>query len=78
MSKLPRLTGKQLIGLFRKKGYTLISVRGSHNKFRSPTGEIIIVPLHTNRPLPIGTLHYTITKMMKLTVEEFLKILEES
>ena len=74
MSKLPALTGKQFIAILKQAGYELARVRGSHHRFHGPKGQIVIVPLHANREIARGTLHYAITKMMGMTVEEFLEL----
>ncbi len=71
---MPPVTGKQLIAILKKLGYSLVRVRGSHHRFHGPQGQIVIVPLHANREIAKGTLHYTITKMMGMTIEEFLAL----
>ena len=64
--------------ILRSAGYELVRVRGSHHRFHGPKGQIVIVPLHTNRTIAKGTLHYAITKMMGLTVQEFLEMQREN
>ena len=35
--------------LFRKHGWTVDRVRGSHHVFKSPTGQVFIVPVHNKQ-----------------------------
>ena len=60
-----------------RMGYRLASVHGSHHKFRSADGRVIIVPIHGNRPIPIGTLHDIVTKRLEMSPEEFRRRLNE-
>ena len=54
----PRLTADEVIRVLRRHGFSLISQRGSHQKWRHPdTGRQVIVPYHRGRQLPLGTLN---------------------
>lgn len=46
-------SSKQIIRRLRKEGFELVSVRGSHYKYRKDD-RIIIVP-HPKKDLPVGT-----------------------
>ncbi|WP_417619297.1 type II toxin-antitoxin system HicA family toxin [Parasphingorhabdus sp.] len=46
-------SSKQIIRRLRKEGFELVSVRGSHHKYRKDD-RIIIVP-HPKKDLPVGT-----------------------
>ncbi|MFT5331071.1 MAG: putative RNA binding protein YcfA (HicA-like mRNA interferase family) [Parasphingorhabdus sp.] len=46
-------SSKQIIRRLRKEGFELVSVRGSHHKYRKDD-RIIIVP-HPKKNLPVGT-----------------------
>ncbi|ATW03883.1 type II toxin-antitoxin system HicA family toxin [Sphingopyxis sp. BSNA05] len=46
-------SSKQIIRRLRKEGYELVSVRGSHHKYRKDD-RTIIVP-HPRKDLPVGT-----------------------
>lgn len=46
-------SSKQIIRRLRKDGYELVSVRGSHHKYRKDD-RTIIVP-HPKKDLPVGT-----------------------
>jgi predicted RNA binding protein YcfA (HicA-like mRNA interferase family) len=56
-SKSPRLTAKQVISQLKNSGFVEVSQTGSHLKlFNSETRKTAIVPIHTSKILPIGTL----------------------
>ncbi len=54
--RYPVLNGKEVIKVLRKHGFVLISQSGSHQKWRHANGRQVIVALHGNKPIPIGTL----------------------
>lgn len=55
--KLPRLKAEEVIKILNNHGFTLISQRGSHQKwFHQNTGKKVIVPYHQGKQLPLGTL----------------------
>jgi predicted RNA binding protein YcfA (HicA-like mRNA interferase family) len=54
----------------RKHGFALVSQKGSHQKWRHPNGRQVIVAMHGNKPIPIGTLK-SIIEGAGLTAEDF-------
>ena len=55
--KSPRLNSKQVISQLKNAGFVEVSQSGSHLKlFNSETRKTAIVPIHTSKVLPIGTL----------------------
>lgn len=55
--RTPRLTAAQVERVLSRHGFRLVSQRGSHRKWRQDERRRqVIVPMHGNRPLPIGTL----------------------
>ena len=74
MSKLPALKPSQVIKVLEKAGFSFVRQKGSHRIYVKRNRGIII-PFH-NRNLKKGTLRHII-KQAGLTVEEFLKLLEE-
>jgi predicted RNA binding protein YcfA (HicA-like mRNA interferase family) len=56
MSRLPRVTGRELILALRKAGFESISVRGSHHHLRHADGRKTIVPIHSNEVIGPGLL----------------------
>ncbi|MEO5324317.1 type II toxin-antitoxin system HicA family toxin [Mesorhizobium sp. CC13] len=45
--------GRKIIKRLKEEGFELISVRGSHHKFRK--GDVVLVVPHPERDLPTGT-----------------------
>jgi len=75
MTRLPRVTGKEVMGALMRKGFSLLYVRGSHHYLQPPEGGLLVtVPIHPGRTLKPKTLK-TILKQAGLTVEELLDLL---
>jgi predicted RNA binding protein YcfA (HicA-like mRNA interferase family) len=55
MARLPRVSGKEMVDFLVRRGFAVIRVRGSHHFLESGSHRTC-VPVHTNRPLKIGTL----------------------
>lgn len=56
--------------VLRQNGFVYLDQRGSHQKWRHADGRQVIVPMHGNKPIPIGTLR-NIVKGSGLAVENF-------
>jgi predicted RNA binding protein YcfA (HicA-like mRNA interferase family) len=56
MTKLPSLTGKQLINALAKAGFQVTRVRGSHHFLRHPDGKTTVVPVHSGETVGPGLL----------------------
>ena len=54
MTKLPKLTGKQVIAALGKMGFEVIRVKGSHHFMRHPDGRSTVVPVHSGETLGPG------------------------
>jgi predicted RNA binding protein YcfA (HicA-like mRNA interferase family) len=52
----PVCNAKEVIKVLRKHGFMLVSQSGSHQKWRHANGRQVIVAMHGNKPIPIGTL----------------------
>ena len=53
----PRLTAQEIIRVLKAHGFSLVSTRGSHQKWRNNQArKQVIVPQHKGKVLPIGTL----------------------
>ena len=75
MPKLPVLSGKELIAILKKSGFSVIRQKGSHvslQKIESKITYRTIVPMH--KEIAKGTL-LDILKQTGLTKEELLKLL---
>ena len=54
MTKLPRLTGRQLISALRKAGFQVIRVKGSHHFLSHSDGRRTVVPVHRGETIGPG------------------------
>jgi predicted RNA binding protein YcfA (HicA-like mRNA interferase family) len=54
----------------RKHGFALVGQKGSHQKWRHSNSRQVIVAMHGNKPIPIGTLKSTI-EGAGLTADDF-------
>ncbi len=72
MTKLPVVSGKDVLKVLRKIGYYVRDQRGSHVHLRHPYRRPLTIPLHP--VIAKGTLR-TIIREVELTVEEFVKLL---
>lgn len=46
MSRLPRLTGRELVQKLERLGFQTIRVKGSHHLLRHSDGRTTVVPVH--------------------------------
>jgi predicted RNA binding protein YcfA (HicA-like mRNA interferase family) len=74
MSRLPSLTGKQIVKALRKAGFTVIRQKGSHAFLRHPDGRSTVVPLHAGETIGPGLLRQII-RDAEMTREEFRGLL---
>jgi predicted RNA binding protein YcfA (HicA-like mRNA interferase family) len=54
--RFPVCSAKDVIRVLRKHGFSQVSQKGSHQKWRHSNGRQVIVAMHGNKPIPIGTL----------------------
>ena len=54
MTRLPRLTGAELIAALAKAGSEVIRERGSHHFLRHPDGRSTVIPAHSGEGLGPG------------------------
>lgn len=74
-NKMPRVTGRQAVAAFRKAGYELDRMSGSHHILRHPQKkERLSIPVHKGRNVGVGLLSRQI-KVAGLTVEQFTALL---
>jgi len=74
MSRLPRLTGKQLIKALNKTGFEIIRVKGSHHFLRHSDGRSTVVPVHAGETVGPGLLS-RILRDCELNQEQFIRLL---
>ncbi len=54
MTRLPRLTGAELVAALAKTGFVTVRVKGSHHFLRHPDGRSSVVPVHAGEVLGPG------------------------
>jgi len=74
MSKLPTLTGKQLIRALGKAGFAVSRVHGSHHFLRHIDGRTTTVPVHGKEALGPGLLS-KILRDTELSRDELIRLL---
>ncbi len=75
MSKLPRITGKEVAKVLQKAGFVKIRVRGSHHYFYNrDKDKLVTVPCHAGKILAPKTLK-SILDQAGVTLEELSKLL---
>jgi predicted RNA binding protein YcfA (HicA-like mRNA interferase family) len=56
MSKLPSLTGKQVIDALQRSGFVVMRIKGSHHYMRHADGRATVVPVHAGETVGPGLL----------------------
>ncbi len=71
MSKLPVITGKELIKFLESLGFVIIRTKGSHVRLGRDDGRVTTVPVHGNREIPKGLLRKMIREDLEMSLDEF-------
>lgn len=74
MSKLPSLTGREVISALDRAGFEVIRVRGSHHFLLHSDGRRTVIPVHSGETIGPGLLAQ-ILRDCQLTREEFRELL---
>ena len=74
MTRLPRLTGWEIITALKKADFEVVRVKGSHHRLRHADGRVTTVPVHAGETIGPG-LMASILRDVELTREEFLLLL---
>jgi predicted RNA binding protein YcfA (HicA-like mRNA interferase family) len=68
--RFPVCNANEVVKVLRKHGFILVGQRGSHQKWRHANGRQVIVAIHGNKPIPIGTLK-SIVEGSGLSADDF-------
>jgi predicted RNA binding protein YcfA (HicA-like mRNA interferase family) len=74
MSRIPRLTGAELIAALGKFGFTVTRIRGSHRFLAHRDGRAAVVPVHSGETIGPGLLH-KILRDCKISPDELKQAL---
>ncbi len=74
MSKLPALTGKEIISSLKKAGFNIERQKGSHVFLKHPDGRATVVPVHSGETIGPGLVS-KILRDVEMTKDDFLNIL---
>ena len=74
MTKLPLVTGEELIKLLEKEGFKVFRQRGSHVRIRHGDGRVTTIPIHKGQVISRGLLR-KILRDCDLSIGEFLILL---
>ncbi len=74
MTKLPRLTGRQLVRALHKAGFQGVRIKGSHHFLRHTDGRCSVVPVHRGEVIGPGLMSQ-ILRDCEMTRDELLKLL---
>jgi predicted RNA binding protein YcfA (HicA-like mRNA interferase family) len=75
LSKLPTISGREIVKVLVRIGFAIVGRKGSHVRLKRQRGKevlIVIVPMH--RDLAKGTLR-SILRQANLTVEDLNRLL---
>ncbi len=75
MAKLARLTGQQVIAAFKKAGFQVLRVKGSHHFLSHPDGRRTVVPVHRGEVVGPG-LMLKILCDCEMERDEFMELLK--
>jgi predicted RNA binding protein YcfA (HicA-like mRNA interferase family) len=74
MSRLPRLTGKEIARALTVADFEIVRMKGSHQLLRHPDGRATVVPVHAGETIGPGLL-LKILRDCDMTPEEFEALL---
>ncbi len=74
MSKLPSVTGNQIIKALQKISFAVARVKDSHHILIHPDGRRTVVPVHSGEDIGTGLLSQ-ILKDCQITRDEFKELL---
>ena len=74
MTKLRRITGREVIATLSKIGFNVIRTKGSHHFLHHPDGRSTVVPVHRGETIGAGLMS-KILRDIEMSRKEFMDIL---
>jgi len=75
LTKINPVKPEKILKIVKKLGFELIHVKGSHHVFKNAEGRRITIPVHKGKSIGKGLLLKIIKEDLKLTRQEFEKML---
>ena len=76
MTRLPSLTGKQVIAALKKAGFAVERQKGSHVFLRHQDGRTTVVPAHSGETIGPGLL-FKILRDVEFASADLLKLIKK-
>jgi predicted RNA binding protein YcfA (HicA-like mRNA interferase family) len=73
-SRLPRLTGTDVVAALGRAGFAVARIKGSHHFLQHPDGRATVVPIHAGETIGPGLMS-KILRDTELTREQFIALL---
>ncbi|PYN27476.1 MAG: hypothetical protein DMD99_02250 [Candidatus Rokuibacteriota bacterium] len=74
MTRLPRVTGREVLAALRRAGFAVARVKGSHHFLRHSDGRVTVVPVHAGETIGPGLLA-AILRDCELSQQDFRALL---
>ncbi len=74
MTRLPRITARELIAALGRIGFVIARTKGSHHFLQHPDGRVTVVPVHAGETLGPGLLNRILSEV-GITREELIELL---
>jgi predicted RNA binding protein YcfA (HicA-like mRNA interferase family) len=71
MTRLPRISGKDLVKTLKKIGFEVERIKGSHHFLKHSDGRSTVVPVHSNETIGPGLMN-KILKDCEISREELI------
>jgi len=74
MTRMPRVTGKDVVKALQRSGFTMVRVTGSHHHLYKEGRQLVTIPVHPGETLS-PVLLKSILKQAGLTMDELIELL---
>ncbi|MFT4297604.1 MAG: type II toxin-antitoxin system HicA family toxin [Candidatus Woesearchaeota archaeon] len=73
--KIKNISGKKLAKIIERLGFLHVHTVGSHWVYKHSDGRKTTIPIHSNETIGVGLLIKIIKKDLRMTKDEFLKLI---
>lgn len=74
MTRLPRITGREVVAALRKARFEVVRIKGSHHFLRHADGRATVVPVHSGETIGPGLLA-AILRDCEIERDDFITLL---